>query len=79
MNNLFKLVLLAGILVFSGCGKEQSGQESMAKTTTMEKPAAQMAPATPAAPATASKESGMEKMEKPAWARLEQNVYHYPQ
>lgn len=76
MKNLLKLVFIAVVLILFGCGKGQSGQESPAKATTMEKPAVTAAPA---APAAASKESSMEKMEKPAWARLEQNVYHYPQ
>lgn len=77
MSNLYKLVLITGILALSGCGKEQSGQDTSASSSSPAPSASMNAPAT-----TASKDSGMEKMEKmekPAWARLEQNVYHYPQ
>ena len=78
MRKLFNIVLCAGALVLSGCGDEQSNQ------------AAAPAPAvsrTPAATASGNDTKmekmemtkKMEKMEKPAWAILEQNVYHYPE
>lgn len=69
MRKLFKMTILSGVLVLSGCGDEQSNQ-----VTTP-------APAVTKTPATAVSGNGtkMEKVEKPAWAVLEQNVYHYPE
>ena len=77
MKNLFNIFLLASTLVLFGCGDDHSNQAKQAK------PASTPAPAT-----TSSNDTKMEnhekmeksgEMEKPAWAVLEQNVYHYPE
>jgi len=72
MKVLFKIFLVTGVMVLSGCGDDQSN-----KTTTAT-PAVTKAPAT-APSGNDTKMETMEKIEKPAWAVLEQNVYHYPE
>lgn len=72
MRRLFNIILCAGVLVLSGCGDEQSNQ------VTAPAPAASRTPADTAS-GNSTKMEKMDKMEKPAWAILEQNVYHYPE
>lgn len=68
MKNLFNIIFLACALVLFGCGDDQSNRA----TPTVTNP-----PAT--TPGNDTKMEKTEKMEKPAWAVLEQNVYHYPE
>lgn len=72
MSKLFNIILCAGVLVLSGCGDEQSNQ------VTAPAPAASRTPADTTS-GNSTKMEKMDKMEKPAWAILEQNVYHYPE
>lgn len=69
MGKLLKITLLTGALVISGCGDEQSNQATTQTPAVTKTPAAD----------NAAKMEKMNKMEKPAWAILEQNVYHYPE
>ena len=72
MRKLFNIILCAAVLVLSGCGDEQSNQ------VTAPAPAASNTPANTTS-GNDTKMEKMDKMEKPAWAILEQNVYRYPE
>ena len=72
MRKIFNIILYASVLVLSGCGDEQSNQ------VTAPAPTASKTPAN-TTPGNGTKMEKMDKMEKPAWAILEQNVYHYPE
>jgi len=67
MKSFLNIALLSCALALSGCGNDQPGQATSPAAT----------PATSPSPAEAPKQAA--KTEKPQWAVLEQDVYHYPE